>query len=253
MRHTLKAYPHALVDILDPAEPWSAGEFVRLARAEIAKAHEDGRIPLLVGGTMLYFRLLTKGLAAAPPVRDELLQQLRLRASEQGWPSLHAQLQQLDPDSAARIGPEDGKRLERALGVVLQTGTSLTDWHRQQQPGLAPDWRLLQLTLEWPRDELYRRADLRLKAMLEDGLVEEVRTLHRRDDIGPQTLSMQAIGYRQVWQYLDGRIEQDELEQQIRTATHRHLRRQQNWLKRFEPLVRVQGSTEAAGSIRAWL
>ena len=251
---TLRRYPHALVDIRDPSEPWSAGDFVRLAAGEIERAQAGGRIPLLVGGTMLYFQSLLRGLAPAPPVSPERRLELRQRAKEQGWPALHRQLQRLDPASAARIGPEDAQRLERALGVVLDSGETLTDWLARQQSILPGQASVLLLSLEHPRPVLHQRLQLRLDAMMAAGLLAEVERLRARPDLHSGLPAMRAIGYRQIWHWLEHKDDSEAtVRERILAATRTHLRRQENWLRRFPERTAIADMDSCLRTLRAQL
>ena len=251
---TLRRYPHALVDIRDPSEPWSAGDFVRLAAGEIERAQAGGRIPLLVGGTMLYFQSLLRGLAPAPPVSPERRLELRQRAKEQGWPALHRQLRRLDPASAARIGPEDAQRLERALGVVLDSGETLTDWLARQQSTLPGQTPVLLLSLEHARPVLHQRLQLRLDAMMAAGLLAEVERLHARPDLHSGLPAMRAIGYRQIWHWLEHKGDSEAtVRERILAATRTHLRRQENWLRRFPERTAINDMDSCLRTLRTQL
>ncbi|MBA2672733.1 tRNA (adenosine(37)-N6)-dimethylallyltransferase MiaA [Ramlibacter sp.] len=197
------ARPHHLIDIRDPAQPYSAAEFAGDARRLIDEIHGRGRAVLLVGGTMLYFKALFDGLDAMPPADAPLRAQIEAQAAAQGWPALHAELARVDAATAARLGPNDAQRIQRALEVFRLTGRPLSDFHAQggARNGVQPD---VFLSLE-PDDRawLHARIAQRFDAMLESGFLDEVRTLRARGDLSAQLPSMRCVGYRQAWELLD--------------------------------------------------
>ena len=228
------AVPHHLIDICDPAEAYSAGRFLEDALALVRAIRGRGRVPLLVGGTMLYFRALTRGLADLPPADPRVRARLDARARDLGWPALHAELARVDPEAAARIKPADSQRIQRALEVHELTGERMSD---RQSRGRVTGLRLsTHALLPLDRDDLYRRLDLRFDAMLDDGLVEEVRSLHGRADLNPDLPSLRTVGYRQVWAHLDGRLTLSEAAAAAKKATRNLAKRQLTWL-RSEPAL----------------
>lgn len=224
--------PHHLIDIRDPSEGYSAGEFVRDARAAIAAIHARGGLPMLVGGTLLYLRALHTGLALLPPASPALRRELDAEAAARGWPALHAELARHDPDAAARIQPQDAQRIQRALEVWRLTGTALSRWQRSTH-GAATEFQWLRYALV-PDSRTALRAQLvaRFAAMLEAGLVDEVRRLHARGDLHPALSALRAVGYRQLWAYLDGKATLEEATQRAVTASAQLAKRQLTWLKR---------------------
>jgi len=223
--------PHHLIDIRDASETYSAGDFVRDARAAIAAIHARGRIPLLVGGTMLYLRALYQGLAALPPASLGVRAQLEARAAEHGWHSLHAQLLRIDPRAGARIHPQDSQRIQRALEVFELTGKPISEWQAQTQ-GARAEFRWLRAALiPVSRAALQRHLAARFESMLQAGLVEEVRALYTRGDLGEQHASIRAVGYRQLWQYCAGRATLAMATRQAITATSQLAKRQLTWLR----------------------
>lgn len=232
-----KRYPHHLVDILDPVESYSAAAFCRDALSTMAGIHARGRVPLLVGGTMLYYRALQRGLAVLPKAQPELRRQLEQRRQEQGLASLHQELQQLDPVAAERIHPNDPQRILRALEVVLATGKPMSDLWALQADSTLP-YRVLKFAL-WPGERalLHERIARRFNSMLAGGFVEEVDTLKKRGDLREELPSMRAVGYRQVWQYLDGRLDYDEMIERGVIATRQLAKRQLTWLRAEPDLV----------------
>ncbi|AMN46351.1 tRNA dimethylallyltransferase [Steroidobacter denitrificans] len=227
----LQRHPHHLVDILDPSQSYSAGRFVRDARRAIDAIHARGRLPLLVGGTMLYFRALRRGLAEMPPADEAVRREIDARAAQLGWPALHAYLAQIDPQSAQRIQPRDAQRIQRALEVHRLSGRTLTELHAATRP---PDAELVFGAWAWvpsDRERLYADIEQRFQEMLRDGLLEEVRALHVRPDLHGDLPALRSVGYRQLWEHLCGR---DDLESAARRAVHatRQLaRRQLIWLR----------------------
>lgn len=238
---TLARYPHHLVDILDPQEAYSAARFVEDARRLLREIHARGRIPLLVGGTMLYFKALTQGLASMPAADAVVREQIESRAAREGWQVIHAELAQVDPVAAARIHPNDPQRLQRAYEVYLLSGISLTDWHLRQAAekaaGEAPGMAFLPYTMHYlavaptQRQVLHERIVQRFELMMRLGFVDEVRALHARPDLHPGLPSVRAVGYRQLWDYLDGKLLLDEAVERGVIATRQLAKRQMTWLR----------------------
>ncbi len=198
--------PHHLIDIRDPARAYSAAEFASDAVRCIREIHARGALPVLAGGTMLYFKALFEGLAPMPPADPQVRAELEAQAAREGWPALHAQLARVDPATAARLAPLDSQRIQRALEVYRISGRPLSDWHAQpaQDGALGPLPPALLLSLE-PQDRawLHTRIAARFTQMLDTGLLEEVRQLRARGDLHAQLPSMRCVGYRQVWDWLD--------------------------------------------------
>jgi tRNA dimethylallyltransferase len=228
---TLRRAPHRLIDFLDPAATYSAARFRTDALREIAAIHACGRVPLLVGGTMLYYRALQQGLDDLPPADPQIRARLEAELAGGGVEALHARLARVDPPAAARIHPHDPQRIQRALEVYELTGQPLTELygrHRDEPKGL----HFLKLALA-PSDRqwLHRRIEQRFAQMLEQGLVAEVARLYARTDLSLSNSSMRAVGYRQVWQYLDDTLGYSEMVRQGIVATRRFARRQLTWLR----------------------
>lgn len=235
----LARHPHALVDIRDPIEPYSAADFRRDALAAMAAARAAGRVPLLVGGTMLYFKVLEQGMAAMPASRPEVRRALEQRLEEEGSGALHEELSQQDPVAAAGIHPHNRQRLLRALEVQAISGQPISWWWRQAEtePTATRDFTLRHLALlPQDRSELHARIERRFDAMLAAGLLEEVAALRRRGDLHPDLPALRAVGYRQVWAHLDGTSDAEEMRQQALVATRGLLRRQLTWLRRHPVL-----------------
>ncbi len=228
--------PHHLIDIRDPAHSYSAGDFVRDARAAIEDIHRRGRLPLLVGGTMLYLRALYDGLAPMPPASLELRRELNAQAALAGWPALHAELAQVDAAAAARIARNDAQRIQRALEVHRLTGVPISLWQRRGG-GTRADYRWLRYALvPAERGEWNRHLAARFEAMLRAGLLQEVQALYARGDLDQRHAAVRAVGYRQLWRYCEGASSLGEATQRAIIATRQLAKRQLTWLRR-EPAV----------------
>jgi len=225
-----RAVPHHLIDILDPTESYSAAQFRADALKLIREISARGRTPLLVGGTMLYFKALREGLSDLPDSDPAVRAQIDAEAAERGWPALHAQLAKFDAPTAARLKPTDAQRIQRALEIHRVTGKPMSKLLGRKKSALP--FRLVELALApSDRSELHRRIEARFDAMLERGLVEELRTLRKRYTLRPALPSMRCVGYRQAWQFLDGQIGQKELRDRGIFATRQLAKRQLTWLR----------------------
>lgn len=235
---TLKCFPHALVDLREPEESYSAAEFRVDASRAMAAARAAGKIPLLVGGTMLYFQALVRGLSELPDADPDVRRRLSAEASDLGWSALHQRLAERDPAAAARIHPNDPQRISRALEVIELTGRPLS---QQQTAGNSRlPFRLLKLALvPGSRADLHRRIEARFAAMLAAGLLDEVRTLRARPGLSPLHPSMRAVGYRQAWQVLDGALAEGDLARTGIEATRQLAKRQLTWLRREHDAITV--------------
>ena len=198
--------PHHLIDIRDPTQAYSAAEFAADAARCIREIHARGALPVLVGGTMLYFKALFEGLAPMPAADPQVRAELDAQAAREGWPAMHAELARIDPVTAARLAPLDAQRIQRALEVYRLSGRPLSDWHAQAEPAgaLAP-MRPTQLISLEPQDRawLHARIATRYTQMLDAGLLDEVRSLRARGDLQPELPSMRCVGYRQAWTWLE--------------------------------------------------
>jgi len=230
---------HHLIDIRDPSERYSAGEFVREARAAIAPIQQRGRLPVLVGGTLLYLRALLRGMAELPERSPQLRAELAARAAQQGWAQLHAELALVDPRAAARIHRNDPQRIQRALEVYRLTGRPISEWQAATAaPEGGMDWLRFALM---PADRAAQRAGLehRFGAMLEAGLLAEVQALYARGDLHAELPAVRAVGYRQLWAHCAGQCTLAEAARQAVVATGQLAKRQMSWLRgdpSFEPL-----------------
>ncbi|RVT88921.1 tRNA (adenosine(37)-N6)-dimethylallyltransferase MiaA [Inhella crocodyli] len=249
------AVPHHLIDILDPLESYSAAQFVRDAKRLVAEIQSRGKLPLLVGGTMLYVKALCDGLSELPASTPEVRAAVDQEAAERGWPAMHAELARVDPVTAERLHATDAQRIQRALEVYRVTGRPLSDWHAQapKEPGV--DWPLISIETE-DRAWLHQRLDARFDAMLDAGLVDEVRALRQRGDLSLELPSMRCVGYRQVWEALD---EADPpalgpLRDKAQAATRQLAKRQITWLRSMPRRQVIDARREgAAERIEAWL
>ncbi len=228
---TLKLAPHRLIDFIDPSQAYSAAEFREDALREMAEITASGRIPLLVGGTMLYFRALESGLSELPSADPEIRARLVEDADKYGWAALHERLQQIDPEAAARIHPNDPQRLQRALEVYELTGQNLTTLQRNQRFEACP-YHLLKIALiPEERAWLHERLEQRFDEMLELGFINEVEQLYQRPDLNIALPAIRAVGYRQVWDYLDGKIDYNLMRNRAIVATRQLAKRQMTWLR----------------------
>lgn len=228
---TLAQHSHALIDIRDPAEPYSAAAFAVDARAVMERISASGRVPLLVGGTGLYFRALQQGLSKLPATNPDVRARLAAEAAEIGWPQMHQRLGRLDPVSAARIGPNDAQRIQRALEVIELTGRPLSQQHAEAPPRTFP-WRVLKLALlPSDRSALHARIAQRFDSMLAAGFLDEVRQLGARGDLHADLPAIRAVGYRQAWEHLHGAMDRAELRDRGIFATRQLAKRQITWLR----------------------
>lgn len=228
---TLRIAPHRMIDIRDPHEVFSAADFAAEALPHMQELSAAGKVPLLVGGTGLYFRALMQGLSAMPAADAVLRAQLQARMAEEGLVRLHGQLKAVDPVSAARIHPNDPQRILRALEVYLVSGRTLTDWQAQSRPVAFP-FQVLELTLA-PEDrgDLHERIALRFDQMLEQGFLDEMRGLLENPLLHPDLPSMRAVGYRQAWAHLRGETSASEFRMQAIAATRQLAKRQLTWFR----------------------
>lgn len=243
-------YPHHLVDIRDPAEPYSAAEFAADANRLADEITDRGKIPLLVGGTMLYFKAFLEPMADMPAADPQLRAAIEAEAAERGWPYVHDRLAEVDPESAARIHPNHSQRITRALEIYRASGRTMTDWHAQSVGPADPFERfeIAQIAI-CPRDRgvLHQRIALRFEQMLQAGFLEEVRGLHQRGDLSAELPAVRAVGYRQLWQHLEGECSLEQAVEQGVAATRQLAKRQLTWLRKWRDLVWIY--TDQAGNI----
>ena len=229
---TLIRYPHRLIDLISPAESYSAAEFRRDALAAISASHAAGRTPILVGGTMMYVKALREGLSELPTANPIIRGRIEAKAAENGWPALHLDLAKVDTVTAARLSPNDGQRIQRALEVYEVTGTPLSAL--QQRHAVAnpfPYQAHVLLLLPSDRAALHQRIHTRFEAMIAAGLVDELRGIRARYDVNADMPSMRAVGYRQAWQLLQSEITKSEFLTQGVIATRQLAKRQMTWMR----------------------
>jgi tRNA dimethylallyltransferase len=229
-RHARARVPHHLIDVRDAAESYSAGEFVADASRLAAEIRARGRVPLLVGGTMLYLRALLQGIADLPRGSTRVRQELDAQARQEGWAQLHRELARLDPAAASRIHPNDPQRIQRALEVHRATGRPISELQRATRPAEG-----FQSALRWAlvpdRARLHLRLEARFQDMMARGFLQEVRALHERGDLTAAHPSMRAVGYRQLWAHLDGAYDLAQATQRSVAATRQLVKRQLTWLR----------------------
>ena len=228
---TLARAPHALIDIRDPAESYSAAEFREDALAAMADSVRRDRVPLLAGGTMLYFRALARGLAMLPPASPEVRARLEAQVREHGLQALHERLAERDPEAARRIHPNDPQRIQRALEVIELTGRPISDLQREQEDQQLGYRVLRVVACPQPRARLHARIELRFQRMLEQGFLREMETLRSRGDLHADLPSMRCVGYRQAWSFLEGEISHAEMCRKAVVATRQLAKRQLTWLR----------------------
>lgn len=231
--------PHALIDILDPNESYSAADFRKDALQCIEMSHKENKIPLLVGGTMLYFNALMKGLAVLPKADIHIRRQLQSELENHGLKKMHARLCKVDPNAAAHIYPNDPQRVLRALEVYAITGQPITSlW--QAQPLLSEKYSILEVGIfPHDRDKLHTDIAKRFQHMLQVGFVDEVSRLRARADLSLNCPSMRAVGYRQIWQYLEGEFDYDSMQENALAATRQLAKRQMTWLRQWQDIQYV--------------
>jgi len=242
---TLQQVPHALVDIIDPGESYSVASFRDDALAEIRAIIARGKTPLLVGGTMLYYRALQEGLSVLPAADESVRAQLEAEAQASGWAAMHQRLARIDPQAAQRIHPNDPQRIQRALEVYEISGKTLSElWQQQAAQGLP--YRLAKIAY-FPQDRelLRQRIAQRFLQMLKQGFIEEVEALRARGDLSLEMPSMRCVGYRQVWEYIEGGLSHGEMVEKAVTATRQLAKRQLTWLRKEQNcnFYDIEGST----------
>ena len=229
-QQTLDQYPHHLINISDPDNNYSLGKFFKDVNKAIRIIAENKKIPILVGGTMMYFNILSKGLSNLPSSDDEIRKKIEHQAEVMGWPELHKKLSKVDPISATKIKPNDKQRIQRALEVIELTGKPLSKFFKDQQ--YTKDYNFFNISLfATNRDRLYQRINSRFSKMLNDGLVDEVKGLLESTNISSSNNSMKSIGYREICAFLDNKLSLKEAEQNATMATRRLAKRQITWLR----------------------
>jgi tRNA dimethylallyltransferase len=243
-------YPHHLVDIRDPAQVYSAADFMADANRLVDEITSRAKIPLLVGGTMLYFKAFLEGLAEMPAADATVRAAIEREAAEQGWRHIHRQLAAVDPEAALRIHPNHSQRLSRALEVYRSSGVSLSEWQsRQGGRSLPADrYRVFQVAIcPWDRTELHRHIARRFEGMMDAGFLREVAALKARGDLHADLPAMRAVGYRQLWQHLEGDFPLDEAIEKAIAATRQLAKRQLTWLRKWPDLQWIY--TDRVGNV----
>jgi len=225
-----KRVPHHLIDLIEPTQSYSAGRFRADAVRAIGEIQRRGKVPLLVGGTMLYYKALAQGIDVLPQAEPGLRAQIDARAARRGWPALHADLARVDPVTAARLSPNDAQRIQRALEVWELSGKPISELQKSANQELPFQLKAYALVPE-DRAELHRRIAERFERMLEDGLVEELKALRRKHALHAGLSSMRCVGYRQAWGYLEGEYGKAELREKGTAATRQLAKRQLTWLR----------------------
>jgi tRNA dimethylallyltransferase len=243
----LEAYPHRLINIREPWESYSAGDFCRDAVVAMQEITAAGRIPLLVGGTMLYFQALQRGIAPMPGADPDLRASLDKRAAAEGWPALHAQLRELDPVTAARLQPMDAQRIQRALEVCILAGEPMSELHNATRPPVQADYLNIAL-MPAERDRLHRLIAERFMQMMDAGLLAEVRALSELPGVAAGTSAMRCVGYRQLWSHLSGTIGLDAAVEQAIVATRRLAKRQLTWLRSWPDIHATDSFADDVGT-----
>jgi len=243
---TLAIAPHALIDIRNPTETYSAAEFHDEALIEMHKATRDGQIPLLVGGTMLYFRAVLSGLAELPPASETIRRELEAEAAVEGWPVLHARLRKLDPVAANAIHPNDRQRIQRALEVIMMSGEKISVL-QQQGVERSLGYRVLKVVVcPESRNQLHEQIERRFHIMLAAGFLDEMKMLRSRYALDRDMPSMRCVNYRQAWEYMEEEISRDEMVEKALAATRQLAKRQLTWLRRESSALWYDSHAEEA-------
>jgi tRNA dimethylallyltransferase len=262
-RAELAQVPHHLIDIIDPADSYNAGQFVQDATRLITEIQQRGKLPLLVGGTMLYFKALLNGIDDLPAANPAVRAKLDAQAAQEGWPAMHAKLAQVDAVTAARLSPNDSQRIQRALEVHISTGKTLSEHHLIAQAATKniaqPATHAALISLE-PQDRawLHQRIAQRFNLMLQSGLMDEVRALRARGDLHLNLPSVRCVGYRQTWEMLDGVFAEKELHERCVAATRQLAKRQITWLRsmpqrRIVPCDQPGADKAVLALVQSWL
>ena len=236
----LRQYPHHLVDIRNPDQVYSAADFRSEVLTLMSAISERGNIPLLVGGTMLYFKVLIEGIASMPAADSAIREKIAREAKTGGWQKVHQRLAEVDPESAARIHPNDPQRLQRALEIWELTGESMTQLHKKQQNLVSLPFSVCQLAIiPSDRADLHRIIAARFEQMIKDGFIEEVEHLREKYDLNAELPSIKSVGYRQVWQYLEGEVDRKVMQERAIIATRQLAKRQFTWLRGWSNLREI--------------
>lgn len=239
-KQTLQIAPHRLMSFCDPAESYSAAQFAIDARREMTEITANNKVPLLVGGTMLYFKVLLEGLAQLPKADTKIRNQIQQQADSEGWPSLHRELQKIDPVAASRLHPNHSQRIQRAIEVYRITGTPLSELQKQSKTGLDNVYDIKQFALvAQDRSLLHQRIEKRLQIMMKLGFENEVKALYQRGDLDASKPAIRSVGYRQLWDYFEGHCSLSEAQELAVIATRQLAKRQQTWLRSWSNAQQV--------------
>ncbi|MDG2272032.1 MAG: tRNA (adenosine(37)-N6)-dimethylallyltransferase MiaA, partial [Halioglobus sp.] len=238
--------PHHLIDIRDPLDAYSAADFLADATRVMAEITARGNIPLLVGGTMLYFKVLLEGLSKMPEANPEIRDQIQQQADTEGWPAIYKRLQEVDPVTAAGLHPNHSQRIQRALEVYLVTGVPMSTLRLEENiGGISEKYAIKQLALmPVNRKLIHQRIEDRFKWMMNQGFEAEVRGLYARGDLHSELPAIRSVGYRQIWQYLDGQCSLDEAVEKAITATRQLAKRQITWLRNWPGSCEIETDSE---------
>ena len=237
--------PHRLIDIRDPAQSYSAAEFLADARDEMTEICASGRIPLLVGGSMMYFKVLLEGLSKLPEANQQVRDTLEQRAQQEGWPSLYMELKAVDPDTASRLHPNHSQRIQRALEVYLVTGKPMSVLQTESVGGLSQEYNFRQISLiPQNRKLLHKRIEQRFQAMMDLGFAQEVVDLYNRGDLHSNLPAIRSVGYRQLWDYCAGKCSLDDAVEKGVIATRQLAKRQMTWLRNWPDAIEISIDNE---------
>ncbi len=232
-KEILKQYPHHLIDICDPRDKYSVGKFVDDAQEKIKDIQSKNRIPILVGGTMMYYKVLQDGLSELPSANDEVRNQIEQKAREIGWSKLHSELEEIDPEAAQKIKPNDKQRIQRAMEVYMISGVPISELRRESKNN--NEFKFLNITLmPNDREELYRNINSRFDSMIKEGLLDEITSLLDERLVSKDSHSMQSIGYREMLDYIGGEVSLDDAIDAAKMSSRRYAKRQITWLRSMD-------------------
>ena len=237
-KEELVAYPHKLIDFLDPAQTYSAADFRRDALAEIENAYKKGKTPILVGGTMMYFKSLIEGISELPEAQEQVRAEIQQLVEQHGWNYIHDELAKVDPESAQRIHPNDPQRINRAYEIFLISGQSMTELMKKEKQPIPYPVKQFAFQCE-DKTKLHQRIEQRFHLMLKAGFENEVKALYKRGDLHLDLPSMRSVGYRQMWEYLDGKLDYEEMIFRGVVATRQLAKRQLTWLRNWPDMTQL--------------
>ena len=240
-KEILDQYPHHLIDICDPGDKYSAGKFVEDAQQKIRDIQAHNRIPVLVGGTMMYYKVLQDGLNELPKANDEIRNQIDQEAKDQGWPAMHRKLKGIDPEAAKKIKPNDRQRIQRAMEVYMISGTTISELKKKDSGNHEFEFLSFSL-MPADREVLYQNINLRFDSMIEVGLLDEVISLLDDDLVSVNSHSMQSIGYKEMLGHIDGKISLDEAVDAAKMSSRRYAKRQITWLRSMDDQYKLDPS-----------